>query len=512
MALASQSSRNDRNASNSKGRGNSTLFISSIAAAAALAGAYWLMRSGDTGSTESSSLTRTASASEMTPEAKPSEPKQTALDTAIALSTEKPAAENAVVAEPTPSAPTNSAAKPPVNPAPTTNPTTTPTTAPTTNPTTNPGTPAPIPPTTLPPAGGVPTAPPAPKPTAEPAATPAATPAANPEAAPAKITPTDAPATAPSDAKASDTKAADTKAADTKANDTKSTDAKPTGPYFGNGFNGPNNGQAAGNNQAAPKAMPTAAVETALKEGLSLAATEPVKARALLSTALLSGSLSEPDAKHASDALAHIGTELFFTPVFNANDPTCFQYTIQSGDSLEKIVRRQKLGCDWRLVARLNNIKKPESIRAGQRIKLPKGPFSAVVTKRDYRIDLCVGAGSDRVVIASLPVGLGATNGMPTGRFRVRPGSKLLNPEWVHPVTGQHFDADDPKNPIGEHWLGLEGMDEANSKLAGYGIHGTIDIESIGNNRSLGCVRLLADDVAIVWESLADGADVEIRP
>ncbi len=506
MALASQSSRNDRNASNSKGRGNSTLFISSIAAAAALAGAYWLMRSGDTGSTESSSLTRTASASEMTPEAKPSEPKQTALDTAIALSTEKPAAENAVVAEPTPSAPTNSAAKPPVNPAPTTNPTT-PTTTPTTNPTTNPGTPAPIPPTTLPPAGGVPTAPPAPKPTAEPAATPAATPAANPEAAPAKITPTDAPATAPSDAKASDTKAADTKVADTKA-----TDAKPTGPYFGNGFNGPNNGQAAGNNQAAPKAMPTAAVETALKEGLSLAATEPVKARALLSTALLSGSLSEPDAKHASDALAHIGTELFFTPVFNANDPTCFQYTIQSGDSLEKIVRRQKLGCDWRLVARLNNIKKPESIRAGQRIKLPKGPFSAVVTKRDYRIDLCVGAGSDRVVIASLPVGLGATNGTPTGRFRVRPGSKLLNPEWVHPVTGQHFDADDPKNPIGEHWLGLEGMDEANSKLAGYGIHGTIDIESIGNNRSLGCVRLLADDVAIVWESLADGADVEIRP
>ena len=506
MALASQSSRNDRNASNSKGRGNSTLFISSIAAAAALAGAYWLMRSGDTGSTESSSLTRTASASEMTPEAKPSEPKQTALDTAIALSTEKPAAEHAVVAEPTPSAPTNSAAKPPVNPAPTTNPTT-PTTTPTTNPTTNPGTPAPIPPTTLPPAGGVPTAPPAPKPTAEPAATPAATPAANPEAAPAKITPTDAPATAPSDAKASDTKAADTKAADTKA-----TDAKPTGPYFGNGFNGPNNGQAAGNNQAAPKAMPTAAVETALKEGLSLAATEPVKARALLSTALLSGSLSEPDAKHASDALAHIGTELFFTPVFNANDPTCFQYTIQSGDSLEKIVRRQKLGCDWRLVARLNNIKKPESIRAGQRIKLPKGPFSAVVTKRDYRIDLCVGAGSDRVVIASLPVGLGATNGTPTGRFRVRPGSKLLNPEWVHPVTGQHFDADDPKNPIGEHWLGLEGMDEANSKLAGYGIHGTIDIESIGNNRSLGCVRLLADDVAIVWESLADGADVEIRP
>jgi len=499
MALASQSSRNDRNASNAKNSGNSTLFIASIAAAAALAGAYWLMRDGDTGSTEGSSLTRTASASEMAPavgETQP-EPKQTALDTAIALSTEKTAVDSAAIAEPTPSAP------------PATAPATSPTNSPTTTPTTNPGTPAPIAPTTLPPAGGVPTAPPATVPTPKPTAEPAA--------APAKITPTDAPATAPTDAKPTDTNPAETKPADskpteTKPTETKSTETKPTGPYFGNGFAGPNNGHPAGNNQAAPKAMPTAAVETALKEGLSLAATEPVKARALLSTALLSGTLSEPDAKHASDALAHIGTQLFFTPVFNANDPTCFQYTIQSGDSLEKIVRRQKLGCDWRLVARLNNIKKPESIRAGQRIKLPKGPFSAVVSKRDYRIDLCVGAGSDRVVIASLPVGLGATNGTPTGRFRVRPGSKLLNPEWVHPVTGQHFDADDPKNPIGEHWLGLEGMDEANSKLAGYGIHGTIDVESIGNNRSLGCVRLLADDVAIVWESLADGADVEIRP
>ena len=64
MALASQSSRNDRNASNAKNSGNSTLFIASIAAAAALAGAYWLMRGGDTSSTEGSSLTRTASASE----------------------------------------------------------------------------------------------------------------------------------------------------------------------------------------------------------------------------------------------------------------------------------------------------------------------------------------------------------------------------------------------------------------------------------------------------------------
>ena len=113
--------------------------------------------------------------------------------------------------------------------------------------------------------------------------------------------------------------------------------------------------------------------------------------------------------------------------------------------------------------------------------------------------------------VASLPVGLGAANGTPEGRFRVKPGSKLLNPEWIHPVTGQRYEADDPANPIGEHWLGLEGIEAGNASLLGYGIHGTIENDSIGQNMSLGCVRLLKDDVALVWESLADGSEVEIR-
>ena len=74
-----------------------------------------------------------------------------------------------------------------------------------------------------------------------------------------------------------------------------------------------------------------------------------------------------------------------------------------------------------------------------------------------------------------------------------------------------HFKADDPMNPIGEHWLGLEGIETANASLAGYGIHGTIEPESIGRDMSLGCVRLVAEDIAIVWETLGDGCEIEIR-
>ena len=274
---------------------------------------------------------------------------------------------------------------------------------------------------------------------------------------------------------------------------------------FDNGF------KANGPAQTPPASAPAGSPAAQLQEGLSLGATDPIKARRLLSQALLSDALSEGDARQASNALSRFSAQLFLTPVYNANDSSCFQYTILPNDSLEKIVRKNKLGCDWRLVARMNNIKKPDSIQVGKRIKLPKGPFSAVISKRDYRLDICMGIGSDRIVVASLPVGLGEAGGTPLGRFRVRAGSKLLNPEWTHPVNGQRFEADDPANPIGEHWLGLEGIEESNSKFAGYGIHGTIDNDSIGHDRSLGCVRLLAADVALVWESLADGAEIEIR-
>jgi hypothetical protein len=43
-------------------------------------------------------------------------------------------------------------------------------------------------------------------------------------------------------------------------------------------------------------------------------------------------------------------------------------------------------------------------------------------------------------------------------------------------------------------------------------MHGTVEPESIGRDKSLGCVRLIADDVATVWETLGDGCEVEIRP
>ena len=89
--------------------------------------------------------------------------------------------------------------------------------------------------------------------------------------------------------------------------------------------------------------------------------------------------------------------------------------------------------------------------------------------------------------------------------FRVRRNSKLVNPPWTNPRTREHYAANDPDNPIGEFWLGLEGIDDHNQQEAGFGIHGTIDPGSIGRNESMGCVRMRTGEIDMIYEVLTEG-------
>ena len=87
----------------------------------------------------------------------------------------------------------------------------------------------------------------------------------------------------------------------------------------------------------------------------------------------------------------------------------------------------------------------------------------------------------------------------------MRKGSKLVNPTWTNPRTGQFFPADDPENPIGEYWMGLRGMDDTNVGERGFGIHGTIEPESIGTDSSMGCVRLRDGEIDMIYAVMAEG-------
>ncbi len=238
---------------------------------------------------------------------------------------------------------------------------------------------------------------------------------------------------------------------------------------------------------------------------------DPVRARAELTRLIDSKQLGDAERRAAYAAVNSVAERVFFSPKILPGDTVGQSYVVRKGDSLARICSREKLGVDWRFIQRINGLASEKSLRPDMRLKLAHGPFHAEVVKGDFVMNIYAGTGPDRVMVLSLPVGLGENDGTPVGSFRVKKNSKLVNPEWRNPRSGEKFAANDPKNPIGERWIGLEGTTPDTAKFQGYGIHGTIDPASVGKQMSMGCVRLNDREVEVVYELLGNDSTVDIR-
>ena len=84
------------------------------------------------------------------------------------------------------------------------------------------------------------------------------------------------------------------------------------------------------------------------------------------------------------------------------------------------------------------------------------------------------------------------TSSTPTPNAKGTISNKAVNPAWGG-MFGKYEPkaANDPKNPLGERWLGLN----LGSKHRGYGIHGTILPAQIGRTVSNGCIRMFNYDI-----------------
>lgn len=246
-----------------------------------------------------------------------------------------------------------------------------------------------------------------------------------------------------------------------------------------------------------------------------MARNDRLAARQALWDAMRTPGLDELELSVLRGRLTALNKDLVFGPTILPGDPLTESYTVKAGDALARIARSKNLSTHWKLIQRVNGLASPDRIRVGQNLKLVRGPFHAVVDKSDFRLDLYAGSTSDPdgwVFIRSFDVGLGEGDSTPVGHFIVRPSSKLENPGWVNPRNpSEKYEPNDPRNPIGEFWIGLDGLGDA-SAYTGYGIHGTIEPDSIGRMRSMGCVRLRADDIALLYELLSEGESlVQIR-
>lgn len=236
-----------------------------------------------------------------------------------------------------------------------------------------------------------------------------------------------------------------------------------------------------------------------------------VEGRSLLSALLFDPAdpLPEPDAGAVRDMLAHANKKLVFSPEVVPGDPVAERYRVQSGDLLLRIAPQYNV--PYQFLERINGID-ARRLQAGQPIKVINGPFHARIVKSDYRMDVFLrGPDGLPIYVKSYPVGLGQADSTPLGRWRIEPGKKVVNPDWKNPRTGEYFRRDDPDNPIGEYWLALEGIDEQTRGVPGYGIHGTVDPDSIGEQASMGCIRLRNADVEEVFHMFVGGeSTVEI--
>ncbi|MFP4143612.1 MAG: L,D-transpeptidase family protein [Phycisphaeraceae bacterium] len=245
-----------------------------------------------------------------------------------------------------------------------------------------------------------------------------------------------------------------------------------------------------------------------LKDGMDLLADGKwVEGRRVLSEMLFSGRLSPADARKVRDTLTSVNDELIFSDRIVENDPLVEEYRIQRGDLLYRIAGSYNVTAEF--LEQINNVD-ARRLHVGQQLKLVRGPFHALIDKSAFRMDVYLRDDTGSPIYArSFEVGLGEGDSTPAGQWIVAPGRKVTNPDWRNPRTREYFDKNDPDNPIGEYWLALKGVGPDTKGVNGYGIHGTIDPESVGQQMSMGCVRLRDADIEQVYRLLVDNPETQ---
>ena len=195
--------------------------------------------------------------------------------------------------------------------------------------------------------------------------------------------------------------------------------------------------------------------------------------------------------------LSKLSEQWLFGKTFYAQDQLCSSYKVQSGDRLEAIGKKNNV--PYEILMEINKIRRPELLRAGERIKIINGPFHVKVYRSTFTMDVYL----QGTYVKSFPVGLGAQGRQtPLGLWHIKAGGKMHHPIYTDPDTGEVIHPEDPAYPLGSRWMELEGLDDNTKDEAGFGIHGTKEPESIGKASSRGCIRLHNGDVIKVYNML----------
>jgi lipoprotein-anchoring transpeptidase ErfK/SrfK len=205
--------------------------------------------------------------------------------------------------------------------------------------------------------------------------------------------------------------------------------------------------------------------------------------------ALLKRNLSTKERRTAEKGWGDLNIIIIFSPILTADS---FSYTVVSGDSLFKLAKKYNTTVE--LIKRSNHLK-DEVIQMDAKLKISKAKYSIAVDKSSNTLKLF----SDGEPVKTYLVATGKDNSTPIGTFTIE--NKLENPTWYK--AGIIAPSGSADNILGTRWLGFS--------LAHYGIHGTTLPETIGQQASEGCVRMLNQEVEELYDIVPIKTSVEIK-
>jgi len=187
--------------------------------------------------------------------------------------------------------------------------------------------------------------------------------------------------------------------------------------------------------------------------------------------------------------LESLNIQMIFSNVVTPNKTIIHE--VQSGNTLGALAKQY--GTTIELIKKSNGLAS-NIIRVGQKLRIWTGEFNIFVDKSQNVLILKDG----NEILKVYTVSTGKNNSTPIGEFKVT--TRLVDPVWFN--KGIVVPPESPQNVLGSRWLGFD--------LPGYGIHGTVEPDTIGQQVTAGCVRMRAGDVEELFSLIPRGTKVVI--